>query len=113
MIGKSVTNVPQTIGTFDISYAMKNGVGARYRLRDVGPYFTNGDNTGTYEGYTVSHVTLFYNFNQFTSNQGRIFVEVRNVFNEIYSETVFGDPGSQIFTPAPTRNVMVGINYNF
>lgn len=111
--GKAITNIPQSIATFDVSYAMHNGLGARVLFRDVGSYFTNAENTAGYDGYNVTNLFLFYNFNQHSSNQGRIFVELRNVFDSIYSEVVFGGPGSQIFTPAPTRNLMVGINYNF
>jgi len=111
--GKEITNVPQTIATFDVSYALSNGLGARVLFRDVGSYFSNAENTAGYEGYSVTNLFLFYNFNQQSSNQGRIFLELRNVFDSIYSEVVFGGPGSQILTPAPTRNLMVGINYNF
>ncbi|MEM6965011.1 MAG: TonB-dependent receptor [Bacteroidota bacterium] len=111
--GKEITNVPQSIATFDVSYALKNGLGARVLFRDVGSYSTNAENTAGYGGYRVTNFFLFYNFNQQSSNQGRVFVEIRNVFDSIYSEVVFGGPGSQIFTPAPTNNVMLGINYNF
>jgi outer membrane receptor protein involved in Fe transport len=111
--GNEVTNVPKSIATFDVSYALKNGLGSRMLFRNVGPYFTNSENTGDYEGYSVSNFFLFYNFNQQSSNKGRVFLEIRNVFDSLYSEVVFGDPGSQMFTPAPTRNLMLGINYNF
>ncbi|MEM7572746.1 MAG: TonB-dependent receptor [Bacteroidota bacterium] len=111
--GKAITNVPQSIGTFDISYALPNGLGARLMFRDVGSYFTNAENTAGYEGYSVTNLFLFYNFNQQSANQGRLFVEMRNVFDSIYSEVVFGGPGSQILTPAPTRNIMAGVSYNF
>lgn len=113
LLGKSLVNIPQTIGTFDVSYAFQNGFGSRFTFRDVGPYFTNADNTAGYDGYTVSNLTFFYNFNQFSASKGRVFLEIRNVFDARYSETVFGDPGSQIFTPAPTRNLMLGVSYNF
>lgn len=113
LVGKSLVNIPQTIATFDISYAFQNGFGSRFMIRDVGPYFTNADNSAGYDGYTVSNLTFFYNFKQFSASGGRIFLEVRNLFDAKYSETVFGDVGSQIFTPAPTRNLMAGLNYNF
>lgn len=111
--GKSLVNIPQTIATFDISYAFQNGFGSRFTIRDVGPYFTNSDNSAGYDGYTVSNLTVFYNFKQFSASGGRVFLEIRNLFDAKYSETVFGDVGSQIFTPAPTRNLMAGVSYNF
>ena len=113
LIAKELVNIPQTIGTFDVSYALPNGLGARYLIRDVGPYFTNSDNTAGYDGYTVSNLFLFYNFDQTSANKGRVFVEVRNLFDVEYAETVFGDVGSQIFTPAPTRNLTAGVIYSF
>ncbi len=112
-VGKSLVNIPQTIGMFDVSYALPSGLGARYMIRDVGSYFTNSDNTASYDGYTVSNLFLFYNFDQTSARSGRAFVEVRNLFDAEYSETVFGDVGSQIFTPAPTRNVTAGVIYSF
>jgi len=111
--GNEITNVPQSIATFDVSYALRSGFGARILYRDVGSYFTNPENTAGYEGYNVTNLFLFYNFNQRSSNRGRVFIEVRNIFDSLYSEVVFGGPGSQIFTPAPTRNIMAGITYNF
>ncbi|MEL6865799.1 MAG: TonB-dependent receptor [Bacteroidota bacterium] len=111
--GNEITNVPESIATFDVSYALKNGLGARVLFRDVGPYFTNASNTGSYEGYSVTNFFLFYNFNQQSSNRGRVFLEIRNVFDAVYAEVAFGGPGSQILSPAPTRNIMMGINYNF
>ncbi len=113
ILGKELVNIPQTIATFDVSYALRSGLGGRFMLRDVGPYFTNADNSAGYAGYTVANLTVFYNFNEFSANRGRIFVEVRNLFDTLYSETVFGDVGSQIFTPAPTRNLMAGVTYTF
>ena len=113
LVGKSVTNIPQTIATLDVSYAFKNGLGSRFTIRDVGSYYTNQVNTAGYDGYTVANLTLFYNFNAFFANRGRVFIEVNNLFDSLYSEIVFGGVDSQIFTPAPTRNVMMGVKYNF
>jgi len=113
LIGTSLVNIPQTIATIDVSYVFFNGLGSRLAIRDVGSYYTNTENTAGYDGYTVTNLTLFYNFNKQLTNRGRIFIEVRNLFNEQYSEIVFGGVGSQIFTPAPSRNLMMGITYNF
>lgn len=113
LVGKSLVNIPQSISTFDISYVFDNGFGSRFTIRDVGSYFTNAENTAGYEGYTVANLNFYYNFNSVFTNRGRVFVEVNNLFDSLYSETVFGGLGSQIFTPAPTLNVMMGVSYNF
>lgn len=111
--GKSLVGIPQTIGTFDISYTSKIGLGSRFRFRDVGPYFISSDNLASYEGYTVSHLSLFFNFDKQSINQGRIFFEVQNLFNAQYAESVFGSVDSRSFAPAPTRNFTAGVSYNF
>lgn len=113
LVGKALTGVPQTIGTVDISYALRMGLGARYRFRDVGSYFISPDNAASYEGYTVSHLSFFYNFDGQSANQGRIFVEIQNLFNAAYAESVFGSVDSRSFAPAPLRNYTVGLSYNF
>lgn len=113
LIGRSVVNIPETIATLNVSYAFKNGLGSRFTIRDVGSYYTNAENTAGYDGYTVSDLTVFYNFNDLFANRGRLFVQVNNLFDSLYSEIVFGGVNSQIFTPAPTRNIMMGVKYNF
>ncbi len=111
--GNGLVGVPQTIGTFNISYATKIGLGGQFRFRDVGRYFISQDNLAEYEGYTVAHLALFYNFNRQSANQGRIFVEVQNLFNSKYAEAVFGSVDSRSLAPAPTRNFTVGVSYSF
>ena len=111
--GKALTGIPQTIGTLDISYVTPSGLGSRYRFRDVGSYFISPDNEASYEGYTVSHLSFFYNFNQQSSRKGRIFLEIQNLFNARYAESVFGSVDARSFAPAPLRNYSLGIRYGF
>ena len=113
LVGKSLVNIPETISTFDVSYVFNNGFGSRFTIRDVGSYFTNAENTAGYDGYTVANLNFFYNFNDLFTNRGRVFIEINNLFDSLYSEIVFGGVGSQIFTPAPTTNLMMGVSYNF
>jgi outer membrane receptor protein involved in Fe transport len=111
--GLELVNVPQTIATVDVSYVSKMGLGGRVMFRDVGEYFTSTDNLATYDGYTVTNASIFYEFNPMSVSSNRIFFEVKNVFDALYAEAVFGDVGSQLFGPAPTRNFVLGINYSF
>jgi len=111
--GKALTGIPQTIGTFDVSYVTNSGIGARYRFRDVGSYFISPDNEASYEGYTVSHLSFFYNFEGQSANAGRLFFEIQNLFDAEYAESVFGSVDSRSFAPAPLRNYSFGISYNF
>ncbi|MCI5082478.1 MAG: TonB-dependent receptor [Saprospiraceae bacterium] len=111
--GNALTGVPQTIGTFDISYTTNLGLGGRFRFRDVGSYFISPDNMASYEGYTVSHLAVFYNFGRQSANLGRVFFEINNLFDAKYAESVFGSVDSRSFAPAPTRNFSLGVSYNF
>lgn len=111
--GKALTGIPQTIGTLDVSYVASLGLGGRFRSRDVGAYFISPDNAASYGGYTVSHLAVFYNFNQRSANRGRIFFEVQNLFDARYAESVFGSVEARSFAPAPPRNYSLGVSYNF
>ncbi|MEL6557734.1 MAG: TonB-dependent receptor [Bacteroidota bacterium] len=113
LVGRELIGIPQTIGTLDISYTTRFGLGARYMFRDVGEYFTSSDNSFSYEGYTVSNISFFYQFDPLSANSSRIFFEVKNVFNEDYAEAVFVIGGGNSFGPAPLRNFVLGVNYSF
>lgn len=112
LLGKELTSIPATISNFNLSYTLKSGIGAKFSLRDVGSYATSTDNSAYYDGYTVSDISFYYNFGGRITQKGRIFLEINNIFNEIYAESVFGSVGSQAFAPAPLRNFMMGISYN-
>ncbi|MEM9329204.1 MAG: TonB-dependent receptor [Bacteroidota bacterium] len=101
--GRELVGIPQTIGTLDVSYTTTFGLGGRYMFRDVGEYFTSPDNSFSYEGYTVSNVQLFYQFEPLSAN----------TFDADYAEAVFVIGGQNSFGPAPLRNFVIGVNYSF
>ncbi len=111
--GKELSNIPATISFVNVVYTLKSGLGAMVRVRDVGQYATDGGNTGYYDGYTVGHLMLFYNFDGRSMQRGRVFVEVNNFTNENYAEAVFGGAGAQSFAPAPLANFTAGVSFNF
>ncbi len=111
--GKGLVGIPQTITTLNLTYTLPMGIGANYRFRDVGEYFISNDNAASYEGYTVSHLAVFYNFNKQSANDGRLFFEIQNLFDARYAESVFGSVDARSFAPAPPRNYSFGISYNF
>ncbi len=113
LVGNELTNIPATIFFTNVVYTLKNGLGTMVRVRDVGAYTTNATNTASYEGYTVAHLMLFYNFDGRLGRRGRVFIEANNITNVAYAETVFGDAGSQSFAPAPLTNFTVGVSYSF
>lgn len=115
MIGKEVNGIPSTITTLAAEYTFKNGLGFRYKFKDVGEYATGGDNAFYYGGYTTSDVQLQYNFTMKSSQRAQLFVELNNIFDKEYATTVFdsfGGEGGQSFTPGMGRNFRIGINYS-
>lgn len=113
LVGKELSNIPATISFVNVVYTLKSGLGAMVRVRDVGEYATDGGNTGYYDGYTVGHLMVFYNFDGRSMQRGRVFVEVNNFTNENYAEAVFGGAGAQSFAPAPLANFTAGVSFNF
>ncbi len=111
--GKELTGIPQTLSTIAADYHLKNGLGLRISIRDVGEYATNPKNTNYYEGYTLTNLEFYYQFGGRYINKGRLFVRVNNVFNEIYSTNTFSFGGPSYYVPAPMRNLRLGIRYSF
>lgn len=111
--GKSLTGLPESIFTLGVSYTSPVGLGADINFRNVGESFINGDNTKKYDGYSLTNLVLFYNFNKMFANKGRIFVAINNVFDEKYAGSMWEGYGTINYAPAPTRNFSFGVNYSF
>lgn len=107
--GKELMGVPSTITNLSIDYTLKSGFGAQLSVRDIGSYMASTDNSFKYGGYTVSHGILFYNFDRKSYLNRRIFIQVKNIFDEVYGEYVSNVNNA----PAPGRNFMIGLDYAF
>lgn len=111
--GKALMGIPSNILTFSVDYISPIGIGGRFSFRDVGAYFVAQDNSAEYGGYSLSNFTAFYQFGGRNVEKGRVFIEINNLFNHEYAESVFALGNDLAYAPAPLRNLMVGVNYNF
>lgn len=114
LVGKEVSLVPHTISTFIVDYQLKEGPGIRFDLSDVGKYaLEDPAHSKFYNGYTVANTEFYYSFGKENKNS-RLFLQVNNIFDKIYSTRAinFGTE-KNFYAPAPTRHLVAGIKYNF
>lgn len=107
--GNKLQRLPENITTLSANYTSPIGLGTNIHFRNVGEYYRNNENTKKYGGHAVTNLTVFYNFNKMFADKGRVFFTVNNLFDKLYANVALGSS----FSPAPTRNVMVGVNYSF
>lgn len=112
LIGKSVTGLPEYMANVGVSYSPPTGWGGQVRMRSIGPWFTNATNTVEYDGYDVVNATVFYSFRTSDGRGGRVYLDINNVTDEVYSEQVSGADANGLptsYSPRPPVNAMVGI----
>ncbi|MBS9774764.1 MAG: TonB-dependent receptor [Tenacibaculum sp.] len=116
--GAELAQIPDAIFTIEGNYTSPIGLGVNVNFRHVSDYFVgveNDSNGKPYNyyagGYNLTNLTLFYNFNKLSSNKGRVYVTVNNLFNEYYAETYYAR--DTFISPSPTCNFSVGVNYSF
>ncbi len=110
--GKELQRVPRHIANFTVKYAPPAGWGGSLRWRSLGPYYTNNQNTGKYDGYDIATASVFYLVRGEKGRSVRWYMDINNMTNEVYAENVsganaFGQPTS--FNPRPPANVMFGV----
>ncbi len=116
VVGKELQRVPRYVANLGAKYSPPNGWGGSLRWRSVGPYYTNNQNTGEYEGYDVVNATVFYTMRTAQGRNVRWYMDVNNLADEVYGENISGanaqgQPTS--FNPRAPTNVMAGVIINF
>ena len=110
--GKSVPNVPEHMTTLKASYTPPTGLGGTLTWRSIGKYYTADDNSGSYEGFDVVNMTVFYNIKGGgTDGDMKVYAQINNVLDETYAEAVWGADGN--YAPAAARNFGVGLTMKF
>lgn len=106
--GKDLTGIPQTITNLSLEYTSRAGLGARYRLRDIGKYAIDSGNVSYYGGYSTSSAEIFYNIRFANYRNARVYAQLNNMFDKRYPTTfsIFGA------SPGAPRNFVVGVNYS-
>ncbi|MDX9741644.1 MAG: TonB-dependent receptor, partial [Gammaproteobacteria bacterium] len=114
LIGMEVQRLPEYIANIGVRYAPPVGFGGQIRLRSLGSWYTNATNTIEYDGYDVVNASLFYTFRADNGRNAQVYLDVNNIFDEVYSENVSGGPHPSqgnvptSYSPRPPANAMVG-----
>lgn len=113
VVGKEVTGLPEYIANVGVRYAPPVGWGGQVRLRSLGSWYTNATNTIEYDGYEVVNASVFYAFRTDNGRSARIYLDINNIFDEVYSENVSGADAltgtvPTSYSPRPPANAMVG-----
>ena len=75
----------------------------------VGAYWMDDANTKKYEGFTIGNVKASYQANKKLD----LFAKVNNVTNKTYAETADYSYGTEKYTPAAPRQVLIGMEYHW
>lgn len=110
--GKEIPRVPDYVANLTASYAPAAGWGGTLRWRTVGEMYVSNDNVGTYDGYDVVDATVFYTVPGANGRSTRWYVEVTNIFDEVYADGpggANGDPNPTTFNARPPASVYAGV----
>lgn len=115
LVGNEVNGQPKHVANFDIGYRPAQGFGGNLRWRSVGGWYTNAANTVEYDGHNVLSASLFYGYRTDDGKRARVYLDINNITNEVYTDIASGGPhptqGAVPTTtsPMPPANVMLGV----
>lgn len=111
LVGREVPALPRYTSSVGIRHAPRVGWGGQLRLRSQGSRYTNSLNTVRYRGYDVLNGSVFYSFATDRGRSGRIYVDVNNITDEVYSAQVNGafEGVPTMYSPRPPINAMFGV----
>ncbi len=110
--GKKVKSIPNDIFNLGFKYTFPFRVSTRVKWRHVGKYYTDDTNEHTYDGYDVVDARFTYYFAKKDKNY-TLFVEIDNVFNEHYAQSVWYSRGTNNYAVAWPRTFWVGLQAAF
>lgn len=109
--GNDIPGAPQHVLNGEVAYRHPVGLTLRTSLEWVpGDYFVDSGNTVRNEGWAAAGVRAEY---ELPWTGGAAFLEVRNLTDEVYSNSVAVDDASgRFFEPAPGRSLYGGIRWH-
>jgi outer membrane receptor protein involved in Fe transport len=110
--GNKITKVPEHVANLTAAYDPPQGFGARLRWRTVGKMYVSNDNVGTYDGYDVIDLSLFYTMPGQDGHSTRFYIDGNNLTDEAYANGPGGQNGVDhpvTYNPMPPANVMLGV----
>ncbi len=106
--GKKVKSVPKDIFNLGFKYNSPLGLIAIFKWRHVGKYYTDDLNEHTYDGYDVVDSSFIYEITDKKGVSYKFFVNVDNLFDEHYAQSVFYSRGTNNYAVAWPRTFWVG-----
>lgn len=105
--GKQMNNAPSTQYNTELWYKPSFLSGLRFgaELQRVGKYFTDADNTATYEGYCILNLRTGYK-----TKHGEVWLNALNVTDSYYSTITTRSAFGYNYRPGDPRNFNVGIS---
>ena len=113
MEGKELIGVPERTISLSLGYSAPAGYGGRFSWRQVGAYYLTGDNRQSYGGYQIAGLNLFYRLGNARTSRWRLFLDVKNLFDEQYAEAVWYGYGTSNYAVGWPRHMMTGIAMDF
>ncbi len=108
--GKEVDTAPNLWGNYRLSWQPRPNLRAEFEWVNMGEYFTNPENTASYDGHDIFNIRAEYQ----TSEDWTWTLAVLNVFDELYAEradwTTF--TGDRYFVGQPLR-AFASVTWNF
>lgn len=110
LVGNKVSGLPRHMANVGLRYAPPVGWGGSLQLRSLGSWYTDGANTVEYGGHEVVNATVSYTFETEGRRKARVYLDINNATNEVYSEQVSGafNGAPSSYSPRPPINAMVG-----
>jgi outer membrane receptor protein involved in Fe transport len=115
LVGNEISGLAKHVANFDVAYSPPEGLGGSLRLRSIGKWFANAANTVTYDGHDVLSGSVFYNFAMADGKKARLYLDLNNLTNEVYTENASGGPHPTqgavptSTSPMPPLNFMAGV----
>ena len=106
--GNKVATVPRYIWKGGVQGDTPWGTGARATFNFVGKWSTDPENTHSYDGYHVVDIAAY----QVLARSWSLSLDVKNLFNEKYSEFVGFWSGSNQYMPSNPRTLFASLRYS-
>lgn len=108
--GKEMMNAPVWIANGEIALKppILNGLRLALEWQRVSSYELDNGNTAAYDGYHVFHSRISY-----SGGSWHVWMNVRNVFDEIYATTVAAYAYGTLYNSGQVRTLTIGGTYRF
>ncbi len=107
--GNHVSAIPESILKLGVEYIFPTNTSLRVWYNKVGKWYTRSDNTDSYGGYDVVDLKIAHTF----SDQWTISFDVKNLFDETYSEYVSNWSGYNQYSGSDGRYLQLTVKYTF